>query len=173
LYGTRWAQITFLGARIASAGIHPPTHGAAFIFGLDVSVDIADLQRIMGVCAQDDLLWLELSARQHLRIYARLKAIRPGQIEGECDRVLNDVNLMGDADNAARTYSGGMKRRLSVGIASIGNPRIIFLDEPTTGMDPLSKRRVWAREKHIGGSGAHLNPWASSYAPPYRLYGVF
>ena len=113
-------------------GIHPPTHGAAFIFGLDVSVDIADLQRIMGVCAQDDLLWLELSARQHLRIYARMKAIPWDLIEGELDRVLDDISLAGDADNAAGTYSGGMKRRLSVGIASIGTPKIIFLDEPVS-----------------------------------------
>lgn len=106
-------------------GIHPPTHGAAFIFGLDVTVDVADLQRIMGVCAQDDLLWLELTARQHLQIYAKMKAIPVGQIEGEVDRVLSDVTLTNDADNPAGTYSGGMKRRLSVGIASIGSPKIV------------------------------------------------
>ena len=105
-------------------GIHPPTHGSAFIFGLDVAVDVADLQRIMGVCAQEDLLWLELTAREHLRIYARLKAI-PGKIEEEIERVLNDISLTNDADNPAGTYSGGMKRRLSVGIASIGFPQIV------------------------------------------------
>ena len=106
-------------------GIHPPTHGSAFIFGLDVAVDVADLQRIMGVCAQDDLLWLELTAREHLRIYARLKAIPVGKIEEEIERVLNDISLTNDADNPAGTYSGGMKRRLSVGIASIGSPQIV------------------------------------------------
>ena len=106
-------------------GIHPPTHGSAFIFGLDVAADVADLQRIMGVCSQDDLLWLELTAREHLRIYARLKAIPTGKIEKEIDRVLEDVSLTDDADNLVGTFSGGMKRRLSVGIASIGSPRIV------------------------------------------------
>ena len=108
------------------------------------------------MCAQDDLLWLELTARQHLRIYARMKAIPGDQIEAEVDRVLDDINLTGDADNAAATFSGGMKRRLSVGIASIGTPRIIFLDEPTTGMDPLSKRRVWAMIQRAKGGRVML-----------------
>jgi ABC-type multidrug transport system ATPase subunit len=57
--------------------------------------------------------------------------------------VLEDVNLTASAYAPAATYSGGMKRRLSMAIASVGNPRIIFLDEPTTGLDPLSRRKVW------------------------------
>jgi ABC-type multidrug transport system ATPase subunit len=137
-------------------GVTAPTHGEAFVFGLSVREDVAELQKVMGVCPQDDLLWLDLSARQHLRTYAQFKGVPLHMIEGEITRILHDVNLTADADNAASTYSGGMKRRLSVGIASVGSPQITFLDEPTTGMDPLSKRRVWSMIERLKGFGMLL-----------------
>ena len=124
-------------------GIHSPTHGEAFIFGVDVKVDMAKLQKIMGCCPQEDLLWAELTAREHLHLYARFKGIADDVLQQHCTDILTSVGLVADADNMVSTYSGGMKRRLSVGIASVASPTIMFLDEPSTGMDPLSKRRVW------------------------------
>lgn len=124
-------------------GIHSPTHGEAFIFGLDVKADMAKLQKIMGCCPQEDLLWAELTAREHLHLYARFKGIADDVLQQHCTDILTSVGLVADADNTVSTYSGGMKRRLSVGIASVASPTIMFLDEPSTGMDPLSKRRVW------------------------------
>eukprot|EP01043_Picozoa_sp_COSAG02_P022370 COSAG02_NODE_1161_length_14173_cov_8.154469_8_plen_143_part_00 len=115
-------------------GIHPPTAGEAFIFGLDVRQDVAQLQKIMGVCHQEDLLWLDLTAREHLRIYAQFKGVETVEIEEHVMSILEAVNLVEEADNQVSSYSGGMKRRLAVGIASVAAPRIIFLDEPTTGM---------------------------------------
>lgn len=130
-------------------GVHKPTHGNAFIFGLDVSEDIAHLQEIMGVCPQEDLLWPELTAREHLHIYSRFKGILEDEIEQHCLDILTAIGLLLEADNRVATYSGGMKRRLSVGVASVASPRILLLDEPSTGMDPLSKRRVWAMIEQI------------------------
>eukprot|EP01052_Picozoa_sp_SAG31_P005476 SAG31_NODE_241_length_19364_cov_17.168544_9_plen_128_part_00 len=107
--------------------------GEAFMFGLDVQDDVAMIQQLTGVCSQEDLLWLELTARQHLELFARFKGVPERHIDVEVKRVLDEINLTFDGDNRAATFSGGMKRRLSVGMASIGAPRIIFLDEPTTG----------------------------------------
>ena len=111
-------------------GIHPPTHGEAFIFGLDVRKDMAKLQKIMGCCPQEDLLWAELTAREHLHLYARFKGIADDALQQHCTDILTAVGLVADADNRVSTYSGGMKRRLSVGIASVASPTIMFLDEP-------------------------------------------
>ena len=104
--------------------------------------DQQKLQQISGVCPQDDVLFPELTAREHLQLYAAFKGV--AEVEAHCDEILRSVALSAHADNQISTFSGGMKRRLSVGIASVGGPRVLFLDEPTTGMDPLSRRRVWS-----------------------------
>ena len=77
----------------------------------------------MGVCAQEDLLWPELTAREHLTLYARFKGIAEAEIEQHCTDILTSVGLLADSDNRVSTFSGGMKRRLSVGVASIASPR--------------------------------------------------
>ena len=118
-------------------GIHPPTHGEAFIFGLDIREDVAHLQKLMGSCPQDDLLWPELTAREHLLMYSKFKGVAAAEIGHHCSTILADVNLTADADNPVFSFSGGMKRRLSVGIASVAQPRIMFLDEPSIYSDKL------------------------------------
>lgn len=125
-------------------GVHPPTHGEAFIFGMSVREDLSAIQDVMGCCPQDDVLWSELTARDHLELYARFKGTDGGDLTKAVDMVLSSVALLENGDQPVRNFSGGMKRRLSVGISMIGSPQIIFLDEPTTGMDPLSRRRVWS-----------------------------
>lgn len=79
-------------------GVHPPTHGEGFIFGLDIRSDVATIQKIMGVCPQDDLLWLDLTARQHLELFARFKGVPADMIAFECGRVLDAVNLSFDVN---------------------------------------------------------------------------
>ena len=125
-------------------GVHPPTHGEAFIFGMSVKEELAKIQQVMGCCPQDDVLWTELTARDHLELYARFKGVAAQDLTKVVDTVLRSISLLENADQPVRNFSGGMKRRLSVGISMIGSPHIIFLDEPTTGMDPLSRRRVWS-----------------------------
>eukprot|EP00003_Mantamonas_plastica_P032333 TRINITY_DN874_c0_g3_i5.p1 TRINITY_DN874_c0_g3~~TRINITY_DN874_c0_g3_i5.p1 ORF type:complete len:1424 (+),score=500.16 TRINITY_DN874_c0_g3_i5:280-4551(+) len=125
-------------------GLFPQTHGSAFIQGYSVDTDMKEIRAMMGICPQHEvLLWEDLTAREHLSLYARFKGVPKSKMDLEIAKALQSVNLTSVIDDPSGTYSGGMKRRLSVAIAGIGNPRIVFLDEPTAGLDPLSRRRLW------------------------------
>ncbi|CAL9114056.1 unnamed protein product [Musa textilis] len=126
-------------------GITPVTGGDALIYGYSVrsSVGMSNIRRMIGVCPQFDILWDELSALEHLHLFASIKGLPPSTIKSVVEKSLADVKLIAAARVRSGSYSGGMKRRLSVAIALIGDPKLVFLDEPTTGMDPITRRRVW------------------------------
>lgn len=124
-------------------GLFKPTSGDAYIFGHSVTSDSDVIRQMIGVCPQHDILWNELTAAEHLHMFAEFKGIPRRQIKTMVNETLQMVGLFHVRNKRAGTFSGGMKRRLSVGISSIGNPRVIFMDEPTTGLDPLSRRKVW------------------------------
>ena len=105
---------------------------------------MTQIRDIMGVCPQHDILFNDLTAREHIHLFAGIKNVPADQIEDLVNERLNAVKLMRVADQRSGSYSGGMKRRLSLVISTIGDPRIIFLDEPTTGMDPVNRRYVWS-----------------------------
>jgi ABC-type multidrug transport system ATPase subunit len=130
-------------------GILEPTSGKAEMFDLDITEDMDNIRQIMGVCPQHDILWDELTAEEHLIMFSKLKQIPEDRIDQEVETKLKQVNLF-DVKNAwSGTFSGGMKRRLSMAICAVGDPKIIFLDEPTTGMDPNSRRQVWELIKQL------------------------
>lgn len=125
-------------------GFMDPTAGAAIIEGLSIQDDMDSIYTLMGACPQHDLLWEGLTAREHLLFYGRLKNLKDGQeLKKAVDSSLKDVNLYQVGDNIVGSYSGGMKRRLSVAIALIGDPAVVYLDEPSTGLDPASRRLLW------------------------------
>ncbi|XP_072998676.1 ABC transporter A family member 2-like [Typha latifolia] len=126
-------------------GITPVTGGDALIYGYSVrsSVGMSNIRRMIGVCPQFDILWDALSAKEHLQLFASIKGLPPSTIESVAEKSLAEVKLTNAAQVRAGSYSGGMKRRLSVAIALIGDPKMVFLDEPTTGMDPITRRHVW------------------------------
>ncbi|KAK9090668.1 hypothetical protein Sjap_023845 [Stephania japonica] len=126
-------------------GMTPVTSGDALIYGYFVrsSVGMSCIRRFIGVCPQFDILWDSLSGQEHLCIFASIKGLSPGSIELVVENSLAEVKLTSAAKVRVGRYSGGMKRRLSVAIALIGNPKLVFLDEPTTGMDPITRRHVW------------------------------
>lgn len=124
-------------------GLLKPTGGDATIFGHSIITSMDQIRENMGVCPQHDVLWPQLTAREHLELYAGFKRLYYKDMEEDVAQRLNDVALTAAADSPCGSYSGGMKRRLSVSIALIGDPKIVFLDEPTTGMDPVSRRQVW------------------------------
>ena len=97
----------------------------------------------MGVVPQFDILWNQLTTYEHMRMFSMIKGIPFHDIEAQADDLLKQVNLFDVKHAQVGSFSGGMKRRLSVAISAIGNPRIIFFDEPTTGMDPVSRHNVW------------------------------
>lgn len=125
------------------SGLFSPTSGDATIFGRSVLTDMDEIRRFTGVCPQHDILWNELTAKEHLVMFAEFKGLSKEEVKKEVQEKLEEVNLTYVANVRAGTYSGGMKRRLSVAISGIGNPQIIFMDEPTTGMDPANRRAVW------------------------------
>lgn len=125
-------------------GLIAPTHGKVYLSGYDIENDAALVQQIIGVCPQDDLLWDDLTAREHMFLTAAFKGLIMGSLLTEAVKdVLHMVQLERRSDEFAKQYSGGMKRRLSVAMSTVGDVEIIFFDEPTTGLDPVSRRHVW------------------------------
>jgi ABC-type multidrug transport system ATPase subunit len=124
-------------------GLFPASSGDAEIAGLDIVDHMDEIREQLGVCPQHDILWPELTAREHLQLFAQLKGIPSFLIDREVHEKIVQVGLEEAADNPAGSFSGGMKRRLSVAISTIGNPKVVFMDEPTTGLDPVNKRAVW------------------------------
>jgi ABC-type multidrug transport system ATPase subunit len=101
------------------------------------------IRRSLGLCPQYDILWPEITVREHLEMYARFKGLPEDTIKAEVEERVREVGLSEKVDAAAGSLSGGQKRKLSVAIAFIGNPKVVFLDEPTSGMDPYSRRFTW------------------------------
>ncbi|KAK7506564.1 hypothetical protein BaRGS_00002039, partial [Batillaria attramentaria] len=127
-------------------GVMPPTSGTATINGLDVacSGDMEEIRTMCGICPQHNILYDELTAEEHLRIFAGIKGVPEDKIDGQVQQALKDVDMPDQAAVLASKLSGGQKRKLSVAMALIGDPKIIFLDEPTAGMDPYSRRHLWS-----------------------------
>lgn len=110
-------------------GLMAPTHGSIFVKGFDVETEFFDVQQMMGVCPQHDLLWDNLTAREHMHMFAAFKGLRWGQeLATAVDAMLSKVELLARADNFAGQYSGGMKRRLSVALSTVGDVEVIILD---------------------------------------------
>ncbi|CAH8334395.1 unnamed protein product [Eruca vesicaria subsp. sativa] len=126
-------------------GLVKPTSGAAFVRGLDICKDMDRAYTSMGVCPQHDLLWETLTGREHLLFYGRLKNLKGSDLNQAVEESLKSVNLFrgGVGDKPAGKYSGGMKRRLSVAISLIGCPKVVYMDEPSTGLDPASRINLW------------------------------
>ncbi|XVF51953.1 hypothetical protein PTKIN_Ptkin04bG0225400 [Pterospermum kingtungense] len=126
-------------------GLTKPTSGTAYVQGLDIRTDMDTIYTSMGVCPQHDLLWETLTGREHLLFYGRLKNLKGSALNQAVEGSLKSFNLFhgGVADKQAGKYSGGMKRRLSVAISLIGDPKVVYMDEPSTGLDPASRNRLW------------------------------
>ncbi|KAE8661779.1 ABC transporter A family member 4 [Hibiscus syriacus] len=127
-------------------GLTKPTSGTAYVQGLDILTSMDTIYTSMGVCPQHDLLWESLTGREHLLFYGRLKNLKGSALNQAVEDSLKSVNLFhgGIADKQAGKYSGGMKRRLSVAISLIGDPKVVYMDEPSTGLDPASRNSLWS-----------------------------
>mmetsp|Transcript_26100 Transcript_26100/g.83310 ORF Transcript_26100/g.83310 Transcript_26100/m.83310 type:complete len:926 (-) Transcript_26100:225-3002(-) len=123
--------------------------GTILIEGTNINDDIDSVYAMMGVCPQHDLQWENLTGREHLNFYGRLKSLKGPALSSAVEAALKSVNLWngGVGDKKSGEYSGGMRRRLSVAISLIGNPLVVYLDEPSTGLDPASRRSLWAAVK--------------------------
>ncbi|KAM7505445.1 hypothetical protein LguiB_004349 [Lonicera macranthoides] len=130
-------------------GLLPPTSGDALVFGNNILTDMDEIRKNLGVCPQYDILFPELTVKEHLEIFAILKGVNENSLETSVTEMVDEVGLADKLNTVVRSLSGGMKRKLSLGIALIGNSKVIVLDEPTSGMDPYSMRLTWQLIKRI------------------------
>lgn len=126
-------------------GLCPPSDGFASIYGYRVSEidEMLDVRKITGVCQQADIYFDVLTVEENLSIVASIKGIPPNYVIQEVQKVLLDLDMQPIKDNQAKKLSGGHKRKLSIGFAVLGDPKVLLLDEPTAGMDPCSRHTVW------------------------------
>ncbi|PQP94893.1 hypothetical protein Pyn_04462 [Prunus yedoensis var. nudiflora] len=124
-------------------GEESPTDGTACIFGKDICSNPKAARRHIGFCPQFDALLEFLTVQEHLELYATIKGVPDYQIDDVVMEKLVEFDLLKHANKPSFSLSGGNKRKLSVAIAMIGDPPIVILDEPSTGMDPIAKRFMW------------------------------
>src|SRR3954453_15260485 len=122
----------------------PPTEGIARVAGYDVVSDGARVRASIGAALQEAALDPFLSGREHMRLQTAMHGIPKAERIRRGDELLERVGLMEAADRRVGGYSGGMRRRLDLALALVHRPRILFLDEPTTGLDPQSRTALWA-----------------------------
>jgi ABC-2 type transport system ATP-binding protein len=125
------------------------TSGKASIYGKDVVHEKDAVRNLIGIVFQDPSLDDELTGRENLDIHARLYGVKGKEKLDAIDRVLKLVELDDKADIQVRAYSGGMKRRLEIARGFIHNPKVLFLDEPTIGLDPQTRRKIWNYILHL------------------------
>jgi len=132
----------------------PPTSGTAEVVGLDAVRDAAAVRRRIGVALQEIGLDPVQTGRELLELQCGLYGITGRRARERTDELLELVGLTDAADRRTKTYSGGMKRRLDLASALVHSPDVLFLDEPTTGLDPASRLTVWDEVRRINAGGA-------------------
>jgi ABC-2 type transport system ATP-binding protein len=130
-----------------------PDGGSARVAGHDVAKDPAGVRRAIGVTGQDASVDGDLSGRENLRLFARLQRLRGAAGRARADALLDGFGLAEAADRPVRTYSGGMRRRLDLAASLLTRPTVLFLDEPTTGLDPASRQRIWDTVRRLTHEG--------------------
>ncbi len=128
--------------RILATLLHPNA-GSASVAGIDVLREPQAVRRVIGLSGQYAAVDENLTGRENLRLFGRLYQLGTEETRRRADELLARFDLEDAADRVAKTYSGGMRRRLDLASALIGRPRILFLDEPTTGLDPRSRLGMW------------------------------
>jgi len=122
-------------------GLYPPTSGDCVIYGNRITTDLLNARHSMGICPQHNVLFQELTVREHIIFFNLIKSKSP--TAADVAKAAADVGLADKLDTLSGALSGGMKRKLSVAVALCGDPKFLLLDEPTSGMDPYSRRATW------------------------------
>ncbi len=129
-----------------------PTEGSATVDGLDVVKDASKVRACVGVALQDASLDMVMTGRETLALQSRLYRVPRSETGQRVNDLLRIVDLEEAADRRVGTYSGGMQRRLDLAAALVHRPRIVFLDEPTTGLDPISRDAIWRYVEELNRS---------------------
>lgn len=133
-------------------GMLAPTDGYAVIAGKDIRTDMGQIRQEIGICLQHDCLFPQLTVKEHIQFFSRLKGLyskySSDEVEEKILKSIEDVALLEKKNTLSNNLSGGMKRKLSVAIAFSGESKTVLLDEPTSGMDPFSRRFTWDVIRH-------------------------
>jgi len=141
--------------RILTTLLHP-TGGRAVVLGHDVVREPDAVRKVIGLAGQATALVDELTGRENLEMLGRLHHVSKVQAQARAAELLERFDLVDAADRAAKTYSGGMQRRLDLAASLVGDPQVLFLDEPTTGLDPRSRNSMWGVIRELVGEGTTL-----------------
>ncbi|MCL4122429.1 UNVERIFIED_CONTAM: hypothetical protein GTU68_003625, partial [Idotea baltica] len=136
--------------------VSPRTGGQLAIFGLDPERDGRQIRTRLGVVPQEDILDVDLTARENLMIYQRYFGVPWKQTRAKADQLLEFMQLGDRGDSKVEPLSGGMKRRLTIARALVNDPEMILLDEPTTGLDPQARHLLWERLYRLKEQGVTL-----------------
>lgn len=133
-----------------------PTSGTAEVFGHDVVEHKHEVRQLIGLTGQYASVDEDLTARENLRMFGRLGGLRGPAANARADELLEEFSLEDAADRALKNFSGGMRRRLDLAVSLITRPPLIFLDEPTTGLDPRTRNQMWDTIRRLVADGATL-----------------
>ena len=131
------------------SGLLPPTAGDAFIGGYSITKEPLAAKRLMGFVPQEIALYPELSARQNLTFFGKLYGMSGKALQQRVDEVLDFIDLRDRQQDRVDTFSGGMKRRVNIGVGLLHKPQLVYMDEPTVGIDPQSRRRILDTVKQL------------------------
>jgi ABC-2 type transport system ATP-binding protein len=134
-------------------GLLEPTSGSASVGGYDTQKETENVKTLIGVCPQETAVYPHLSGRENIELFGDLHAVPKKKLKTRVDDLLRKLSLLDDANRRAGKYSGGMKRRVNLAMALVHDPEIAFLDEPTVGMDPQSRRAVWDFIRELESQG--------------------
>jgi ATP-binding cassette, subfamily A (ABC1), member 3 len=124
-------------------GMLAASKGKAQIYGYNIKTQMKQIRKMMGICPQHNILFPKLTCREHLSIFADFKGMDRKLKDEEINRLLKDLNLEDKQNVISSNLSGGYKRKLSLGIALVGGSKVVFLDEPSSGMDVTARREMW------------------------------
>ena len=131
----------------------PPTSGTALVCGIDVRERPRDVKRILGICPQEDNLDPDFDVLKNLLVYGRYFGIPAAELKRRAVPLLESMALLDRAKSPVAALSGGMKRRLILARALVNEPRVLVLDEPTTGLDPQARHAIWTRVRALRATG--------------------
>jgi ABC-2 type transport system ATP-binding protein len=120
-----------------------PTTGSVNVFGVDAVAEPGQAKQAMGITPQEAGVFERLTVREHFELFARLKHLSKRAAREAAQKVIAELDLMGETNKSVGSLSGGQRRRILIGLAILGRPPLLVLDEPTTGLDPASRRAVW------------------------------
>jgi ABC-2 type transport system ATP-binding protein len=150
-------------------GVLPPTSGTARIGGHDILAEPMAVKRISGLVPQDLALYPTLSARANLQFFGRIYGLHGAELRQRVDDVLEIVALSDRADEAIEKYSGGMKRRVNIAAGLVHQPQLLFLDEPTVGVDPQSRNHIFESVQRLNRDRGMSIIYTSHYMEEVEL----